>query len=304
MDKTIKIGNRIIGKEYPAYIIAEVGINHNGNFFLAKQMIDEAKKCGVDCVKFQKRHLESIYKPEVLANPHLHSIGLGVYIPILKQCEFTIEQHAELKKYCESIGLDYLCTPFDIKSALELETIKPNAYKIGSINFKNLDLIDIIVNLRKPMFLSTGMSKWEDIIKIYNYLEEFNKAALEEGNKSIEFSFLHCVSTYPVDFKDCNLMMIPKLAELHEPIGYSGHERGVVISVCAITLGASIIERHFTLDRTMQGPDHAASIEPIGMKKMVEYIRFYELAKGDGIKKITRGEQIVSESLGRNLVEV
>jgi N-acetylneuraminate synthase len=294
-NQTIKIGNRLIGNNHPAYIIAEIGINHNGDFSLAKQMILEAKKCGVDCVKFQKRHLESIYNKDVLDNPHLHSIGLGVYIPILKSTEFTIEQHLELKEYCKTIGIDYLCTPMDIKSALELKTIEPDAYKIASVNFRNLDLLEQVIKFEKPIILSTGMCKWEDIVRTYNYLV---------SDKSLDFCLLHCVSTYPVDFKDCNLAMISKLNELHSPVGYSGHERGVEISLCAVALGASIIERHFTLDRTMAGPDHAASIEPIGFQKLVEHIRAFELARGDGVKKITRGEQIVKESLGGNPIEV
>ncbi len=298
MDKTVKIGHREIGDNHPVYIIAELGINHNGDFNLAKHMIDEAKNCGVDCVKFQKRHLPSIYPPEILANPHLGSIGLGIYIPILKQTEFTIEQHFLLKEYCENINIDYLCTPFDIKSAEELNQLEVNAFKVSSVDLTNLNLIEKVAHFRKPMLLSTGMSKWEDIVKVNSYLE--SKFYLIQNN----YSFLHCVSTYPVDFKDCNLKMLDKLKELHNPVGYSGHERGIEISICAVAMGASIIERHFTLDRTMQGPDHAASLEPIGLKKLVEHIRAFELAKGNGIKKITRGEQIMKENLGRNPVEV
>jgi len=288
------IKDRIIGKNYPTYIIAEIGINHNGDFILAKQMIDEAKRCGVDCVKFQKRHLESIYKAEVLENPHLHSIGLGVYIPILKKVEFTIEQHYDLKCYCESIGLDYLCTPFDIKSANELEKMGVDVYKIGSVDMTNFELIKQVASFNKPMIISTGMSRWEDIVSLDYFM----------NHKTIcDYMFLHCVSTYPVDFKDCNLNMIKTLLNLGRPVGYSGHERGIEISICAAVMGASIIERHFTLDRTMAGPDHAASLETTGLKKLVEHIKAYELAKGDGVKRITRGEQIVKESLGRNPIE-
>jgi len=290
MNTSFRINQHIIDEQHSAYIIAEIGINHNGSMDRAFEMIDEAKRCGVDCVKFQKRTLSAIYPKDVLDNPHLHSIGLGVYIPILKASEFTYEQHIELKAYCESMGLDYLCTPFDVASAVMLEIIGVCAYKIGSVSLPNRELLDRIISCGKPIILSTGMSKWETILEVHEYLKA----------KKSQYMFLHCVSTYPVDFKDCNLRMIAKLKELGVPVGYSGHERGIEISVCAAAMGACIIERHFTLDRTMQGPDHAASLEPTGMKKLVEHIKAFELAKGDGVKKITRGEQIVMESLGRD----
>ena len=284
----MKLCGKEIGKDKPTYIIAEIGINHNGDFDTAKCLIDKAKECGVDCVKFQKRHLPSIYKPEVLANPHIHSIGLSVYIPVLKQMEFTIEQHFELKEYCKDINIDYLCTPFDIVSAKELESINVAFYKIGSINMANMPLLDYIANTNKPLLVSTGMHTYNDIERIDMYL----------WNKKIDYAFMHCVSTYPVDFKDVNLNAMLALKELHEPVGYSGHERGIEISVCAVAIGASIIERHFTLDRTQKGLDHACSLEPEGLRRMCEHIRMLELARGDGVKKITRGEQIVRESLG------
>lgn len=293
MQATIKIGGRVIGGDKPAYVIAEIGINHNGDFFLAKQLIDKAKECGADCVKFQKRHLESIYGPDILANPHLYSIGLGVYIPILKEVEFSIDRHRELAGYCRSIGIDYLCTPMDLVSAFELDSIDPVAFKIGSIGLKNYQLIDTVAGFGKPMLVSTGMARWE-------HVEAANSRLLALG---AEYALLHCVSTYPVDFKDCNLRMLGQLSALHSPVGYSGHERGIEMSICAVAMGASIIERHFTLDRTMKGPDHSASLEPAGFKKMVEHIRAFELARGDGVKRITRGEQIVRESLGRDPLE-
>jgi len=286
----MNLGRKKIGEGKPAYIIAEIGINHNGDFDLAHKLINAAKDCGVDCVKFQKRNLEQIYHPEVLENPHLHSIGLGVYIPILRKCEFTREQHGELKAYAEMQGLDYLCTPFDVQSAEEIEGIGVHSYKVGSIDLKNFHLLQKLVSFKKPIIISTGMSSWEDILEVNEFLK----------NSGVEYAFMHCVSTYPVDFKDCNLKMLDKLKELRIPVGYSGHERGVEISVCAVAMGASIVERHFTFDRTMVGPDHAASLEPTGLKKMVEHIRAFELARGDGVKRITRGEQIVRESLGRN----
>lgn len=290
---TINIGNRIIGKDHPTYIVAEIGINHNGDFDLAKIMIDKAKECGVDCVKFQKRNLEHIYEPEVLRDPHLSSISLGVYIPILKECELPIDKHYQLKLYCESIGIDYLCSPWDIKSAQELEEINVKAYKIASVDLMNYKLIGCLTVNQKPIILSTGMSTWDSILDVHKLLTSLQA----------EYMFLHCVSTYPVDFKDVNLKMIYKLSDLHEPTGYSGHERGIEISVCAVAMGASFIERHFTLDRTMKGPDHAASLEPEGLKRMVEHIRCFELAKGNGVKRITRGEQIVKEALGKEPID-
>lgn len=285
---TIKISNRIIGDNNPTYTIAEIGINHNGNFELAKKMIYIAKECGIDCVKFQKRNLSYIYKSDVLKNPHLFSVGLGIYIPILKEVEFTIDQHFELKEYCKDLNIHYLCTPFDIISAKELFQINVDAFKIASINMTNKKLLEYISIFNKPILVSTGMTSWHNIEDINIFLQQLNA----------QYMFLHCVSTYPVDFKDINLSLINKLNEIHNPIGYSGHERGIEISVCAVAMGASIIERHFTLDRTMKGPDHACSLEPEGLKRMVRHIRDFELARGSGIKKITRGEQLVKESLG------
>ena len=290
----INIGSRIIGEGNSTYIIAEIGINHNGDFDLAKRMIDVAKECGVDCVKFQKRHLESIYDTETLQNPHLKSVSLGVYIPILKEVELNIEQHAKLKDYCNDIGVDYLCSPWDITSADELESIDVIAYKVASVNLTNWVLIKHLVQFRKPLILSTGMSSWISILRANDYLQKSNSI----------YMFLHCVSTYPVDFKDVNLNLLHRLCGIHSPVGYSGHERGIEISVCAVAMGASVIERHFTLDRTMKGPDHAASLEPEGLKRMVRHIRDFELARGDGFKKITRGEQIVREALGQEPVEL
>lgn len=291
---TIKIGNRKIGWNHPTYIIAEIGINHNGDLDLAKRMIDVAKECGVDCVKFQKRDLLSIYGQETLDNPHLKSVSLGVYVPILKKCELSIDKHFILKEYCENADIDYLCSPFDIKSANELEQLNVNAYKIPSVNLMDAKLVSHIEEFGKPIILSTGISTWSDIQAVHDYLSYI------KNNRICEFMFLHCVSTYPVDFKDVNLKMIYKLRDLHEPVGYSGHERGIAVSACAVAMGASLIERHFTLDRTMKGLDHASSLEPEGLKRMCKHIRDFELARGNGIKIITRGEQIVRESLGKS----
>ncbi len=289
---TITIGNRKIGNDYPTYVIAEIGINHQGNYDIAKKMIDKAKECGVDCVKFQKRSLEHIYRPEVLKNPHLTSISLGIYIPILKEVELDMQQHYKLALYCRHRGIDYLCSPWDIKSAAELQSMGVmgvKAFKIASVNLTDINLIKQVAGYGKPMIISTGMSSMGDIMRVHDVMLKYDT----------EYMFLHCVSTYPVDFKDVNLRMIEKLADIHKPVGYSGHERGIEISVCAVAMGASVIERHFTLDRTMEGPDHAASLEPEGLKRMCKHIRDYELARGSGVKRITRGEQIVREALGK-----
>lgn len=291
--KTIKIGNRIVGDGYPTLIIVEAGINHNGSLSMAKKMIDVAATCGADVIKFQKRDLNTLYRKDVLDDPNKEGQSFQYLLPLLKELELSEADYHELFDHCKKKGIMFLCTPWDKKSADFLESLGVEAYKIGSPDMTNLELLEYVARKGKPMIVSTGMSRFEEIETTVKFLNSIKA----------EFILMHCNSTYPCAFKDVNLRFINTLKEKFKvPVGYSGHERGIVISTVAVALGANAIERHFTLDRTMRGPDHAMSIEPQGLARMVKYIRTTEISLGDGKKKFTRGEGVEREVLSKSLV--
>lgn len=289
----LKVGDRTIGEGYPAFIVADIGLNHNGSLQTAKKMIRIAKECGVDGVKFQKRHLKTLYKNDVYHDPNKDSQATAYLFGIYQKFELSLSYYRHLKKYAEDMGLIFFATPFDSDSAGFLADLDIPVFKIASGDLTNLPLIEKIARTGKPVILSTGMSSLEDIDIATGLLVKFHTA----------YALLHCVSAYPTNFKDVNLRLIPKLYKRYKvPIGYSGHERGITVSVCAAALGAKIIEKHFTLDRSMYGPDHNISITPEGLKKMVDRIRVAELALGDGEKHIVRGEILTRETLAKSLV--
>jgi N-acetylneuraminate synthase len=282
-----------IGDFNPVFIIAEAGINHCGKLSTAIEMIDTAKKCGADAVKFQKRYLETLYRADTLSAPSDSSHGLGVYIPILRQCELSEDDHRKLKKKCDEVGIKYLCSPWDIASVNFLEKLGVEGYKVPSACFSDVFLMDKISETGKPAIISTGMHSEVEI-------EHFMPRFLDKFRDRL--GLMHCVSSYPTPNKDVNLGFMVKLKNKYKiPTGYSGHERGVPVTVAAVAMGANIIERHFTLDRTMPGPDHAASLEPHGLEELVRHVRAVEEAMGD--QKITnRGEVMARETLGKILV--
>ena len=284
---------RQVGAGNPVFIIAEAGLNHNGDFNLAKRMVEVARDCGADAVKFQKRDMETLYRPSCLAAPSEASVSLGVYVPILRRCEFTEEQHADLAEHCRSIGIRYLCSPWDVASVAALERVGVEAYKVPSACLSDVYLADAIKFTGKPAIFSTGMHtahEVEDLVKKYAFLF-CGRAA-----------FLHCVSSYPTANRDVNLGCMEWLRTISggAPVGFSGHERGIPITVAAVAMGASIVERHFTMDRTMQGPDHAASLEPHGLETLVRHVRAVEEAMGSK-KVMNRGEIVSRETIGKCL---
>jgi len=289
---TIKIGDRVIGEDNPAFIIAEIGVNHNGSMYNAKKMIDICKESGVDVVKFQMRDLEDLYRKGVFENTFAEDLSLQYTLSLLKKFQLTEEQFQELADYTREQGLVFMCTPWDKSSVDKLEKIGVPAYKTASADMTNLDLLGYIVSKGKPIIVSTGMATEEEIEKTANFLKE----------KGADFALLHCNSTYPAPFKDINLRFMNELEKYGVPIGYSGHERGIAVSSAAVAMGATIIERHFTLDRTMEGPDHAASLEPNGLEKLVRDIRVVELAKGTKHRWMSQGEKLNRENLGKSLV--
>ena len=293
MDNTINIQDKIVGENQPTFIIAEIGINHNGKLELAKKLIRAAKDAGADAVKFQKRDLKSLYKKDVYENPNKDSQSTSYLFDVFRKCELSNKEFSELKKYCDHLGIIFFCTPFDIKSAQFLSNLNVPVFKISSADLTNIPLIDFIISKNKPLILSTGMSQMPEIDFTYNFLKKRNA----------RFSFMHCVSTYPPAFKDVNLKMINVLKDRYQvPIGYSGHERGIIVPIVAVGLGASIIEKHFTLNRSWDGPDHNISLTPSGFKKMVDRIKVVESALGSSQKKLSRGEYLTREVFAKSLV--
>ncbi len=290
--RTLRIGDRLLGDNQPCFVIAEIGVNHNGSLRIAKELIETAVDAGADAVKFQKRHLPALYQREFLENPNLGEQAFQYMIPILKEMELPENDYRRIVEYCDQKGIMFLCTPWDIPSVDFLGTLAVPAYKIASADLTNFVLLDYVCMKNKPLIVSTGMSTWEEIKRTATFLKD----------RKAEFIFLHCNSTYPTPFEEINLKFMEVLRSLDVLVGYSGHERGIAISTVAVALGACVIERHITLDRTMVGPDHAASLEAQGFMKMIRDIRHIELAMGSGKKYVNTMEMLNRKLLGKSLV--
>ena len=289
----IKIGDRLIGDGQPTYIIAEIGVNHNGLLDLAIELIDVSVKSGADAVKFQKRQLDKLYAKKYLHNANAGEKTLRYLLPILQQVELSDEAYDRIVDYCRASKITFMCSAFDPDSVDFLDSLGVPAYKVASADLTNLPLLDHLAKKGKPLILSTGMSRMEEVEITVNFLKK----------QHVEFALLHCNSTYPAAFEDINLRFMNHLRKFDVPVGYSGHERGIAVSTVASALGASIIERHITLDRTMDGPDHASSLEPQGFNKLVRDIRQVGVALGTGEEKfMSRGEILNREVLGKSLV--
>jgi N-acetylneuraminate synthase len=289
----IQIDKFKIGAER-TFIIAEIGNNHNGDFERAKLMIDKVVEMGADCAKFQMRQIKEVYRSKSLEKSG-EDLGTEYIIDLLNKFELTIEEQRLLSDYCKSKGILYMCTPWDKSSVEILETFNVPAYKVASADLTNLPLLDKLAKTKKPLILSTGMSSTEEVNTTVNFLNK----------RDVKFALLHCNSTYPAPLHDINLNWISRLKEIHPLVGYSGHERGINVSLGAVALGAKILERHFTLDRKMEGPDHAASLEYEEFRNLINGCREIEVALGnsDGInRKFSQGEMINRENLGKSLV--
>lgn len=272
------------------YFIAEIGNNHNGDVELAKKLIDISVEAGAHCVKFQMRDMEVLYRKEVET---AEDLGVEYTKDLLKRYNLPIEDHRSLKFYAEKVGVDYMCTPWDLSSVNTLEEFGVPAYKVASADFTNLPLLDALVKTGKPLILSTGMTTQADIDAVLKFLSDHLD----------NIALLHCNSTYPAPLQDINLRQILKLAMHSRIVGYSGHERGISISLAAFSLGARIIERHVTLDRNMEGPDHAASLEPAELQQLIKGLNEIQLGLGtSGPRAISQGEMINRENLGKSLV--
>jgi sialic acid synthase SpsE len=258
----IKINeNKMIGENEAPFIIAEIGNNHNGNLDTAKKLIETAKEAGADAVKFQVKNIEKSFSKELLDSTYVNENSFGkTYREHKMALEFSEEQMKELYDFASKMNIICFSTPFDIDSVDMLERIGNPIYKISSFHVTDLKLIEYVCQRKKPIIISTGMSTIEEIDKAVELIKKFTK----------DFIIMHCVSCYPTEDKDVNLNIIPTLKNRYNcPIGYSGHERGIAITASTVLLGCCAIERHFTLDRTMKGPDHASSVEPIGLNDIV-----------------------------------
>lgn len=287
----IKVADFEIGSSR-VFVIAEIGNNHNGNFDRAIEMVDQAVKAGADCVKFQMRHLDEVYRQRTLRKDG-EDLGTEYVLDLLRRFELTVPQHKQLADYCSKKGVLYLCTPWDKRSVDVLEQMSVEAYKVASADLTNLPLLEKLCSTGKPLILSTGMSTPTEVQITVDFLNK----------KQAKFVLLHCNSTYPAPLHDIHLRWLEKLRLMHPLVGYSGHERGIAVTLASVGLGACLVERHFTLDRTAEGPDHAASLEYAEFKRMVEGIREIEQALGDGgQRRISQGEMINRENLGKSLI--
>ncbi len=279
MARAIRLGDRLVGDGHPTYIVAEVGINHNGDLELARRLVDAALWAGVDAVKFQKRTPELCVPPGQRDKMRETPWGYISYLEYRHKVEFGEHEYAEIDRHCSERGVSWFASVWDEPSVDFLEAYEPICYKIPSAALTDHALLRKVRATGRPVILSTGMSTMEQI-----------EAAVDVLGTD-DLLITHATSTYPCEPEELNLRMIQTLRERFPcPIGYSGHEVGLVPSAVAVALGACLVERHITLDRAMWGSDQAASVEPGGFAKLVKYVRVTELALGDGVKRVYESE--------------
>jgi N-acetylneuraminate synthase len=288
MGKSIEINGKKIGIGESVYVIAEIGINHNGQLDIAKKLMDVAAQSGCDAVKFQKRTPEICVPEDQKDMPRETPWGLMSYLEYKKRIEFGETEFNEIHKYAVSLGIDWFASPWDEPSVDFLKSFNVPCYKVASACLTDKDLLMAINKTGIPTIISTGMSSLIEIDMAVDILRD------------VPLAIAQSTSTYPCENDELNLRAISTLGSRYGlPSGYSGHERGMQATIAAVALGATFIERHITLDRTMWGTDHSASLEPAGLKKLVRDIRIVELALGDGIKRIYESELPVRAKLRR-----
>lgn len=294
--KEVRILDRAVGEGYPCFIIAEAGVNHNGSLQMAKRLIDVAKDAGADAVKFQTFSAESVVSKHAERAEYQKentAIEESQY-QMIKRLELTENEFEELSNHAKEKEIIFLSSPFDKRSVDLLEEIGVPAYKIPSGEITNFSLIRYIAGKMKPIILSTGMATLEEIEEVLNIIKS-------EGISDI--ILLHCVSEYPVKIEDVNLRAIETIRRVFKlPVGFSDHTLGITIPIAAATLGACVLEKHFTLDRNLPGPDHKASLEPDELREMVEAIRDVEKALGNGIKEPTKEEEKIKKVVRKSIV--
>lgn len=266
-------------------VIAEAGVNHNGSFELAKQLVDKAVEAGADIVKFQTCKAENVISRYAdKAEYQKETTGeADSQLDMVRKLMLTYEEYGQLKEYCEEKGITFLSTAFDLPSVDYLHSIGMKLWKIPSGEITNLPLLIKIAQLHEPVIMSTGMSELSEVGEAVKVLKE---------NGAGQITLLHCTTEYPAPYEDVNLRAMETMAgEFNLSVGYSDHTKGIEIPVAAVARGACVIEKHFTLDRNMEGPDHKASLEPHELKQMVDSIRNVEKAIGDGVKRVSASEQ-------------
>jgi N-acetylneuraminate synthase len=286
--ETIPIGSSYLGPDSPVYVIAEIGINHNGDIDIAKSLMRIAADAGCDAVKFQKR------TPTICVPLEQQSIlretpwGTMTYLEYKERTEFGFDEYVVIDEFARELGIDWFASPWDVPSVEFLEQFTPVCYKVASASLTDGELLDALVATGRPLIASTGMSTMEEIRSAAGRLS------------TVPFALAHSTSTYPCSPAELNLRMIRTLVEEFDvPVGYSGHETGLQTTVAAVVLGAMFIERHITLDRSMWGSDHAASVEPQGVQRLVRDIRTVETALGDGKKCVYESEIPIRDRLRR-----
>ena len=290
MTNKVSVGKKFIGEGEPVYIIAEIGINHNGDIEIAKQLMDVAVETGCDAVKFQKRTPEICVPEEQKSIPRETPWGTMTYFEYKKRIEFEQKEFEQIDAYAKKIGISWFASPWDVPSVDFLESFNVPCQKIASACLTDSELLAAINKTKTTTILSTGMSSMQEIDKAVSLLS------------GVPLAIAQATSTYPAEASELNLRAIQTFAEKYNvPVGYSGHERGLQVTIAAVALGATFIERHITLDRSMWGTDHSASLEPEGLKKLVRDIRIIELALGDGKKKVYDSEIPIRAKLRRVL---
>jgi N-acetylneuraminate synthase len=285
-ERAVSIGKRMIGDGHPVYVIAEIGINHNGSVDIAKDLIFGAVGAGADCVKFQKRTPELCVPADQWHLERDTPWGRMTYIDYRRKVEFSVDQYAEIDRYCRELGIDWTASCWDEPSVDFMEQFDPPFYKMASASLTDLPLLRKARSTGRPLMISTGMSTMEEIIE----------AVKAVGNRDHadrpDLMIAHSTSTYPCKVEELNMRMISTLRNRYPdaPIGYSGHETGLSTSLAAIALGANFLERHITLDRAMWGTDQAASVELVGFERLVRDARDIQRSLGDGVKRVYESE--------------
>ena len=288
MSKVIQIGNKLVGKDQPCFITAEIGINHNANLSITKQLIDVASLAGCDAVKFQKRTPEKAVPAEYQNVMRETPWGIMSYLDYRRRMEFDHKEYAVIDHYCKEKGILWYASCWDEESVDFMEEFEPPCYKAASASLTDTDLLLKMKNTGRPLIISTGMSTFKEIDQAVQLL----------GTDKLLIA--HSTSSYPCPPEELNLRMINTLKDRFPvPVGYSGHEVGLQTTLAAVTLGASFVERHITLDRAMWGSDQAASVEPGGVMRLVRDIRVIERALGDGVKRVYDSELKARQKLRR-----
>lgn len=293
-EPAISIGSRTISAGNPCYVIAEIGVNHDGDVTLAHKMVDEAKATGADAVKFQTFRADAVISEGAAkAAYQKRTTGDGDQLEMIRDLELSFDDFARLKEHCDTIGIDFISTAFDVESLDFIIGLNPPCLKWPSGEITNLAMLRHAVGSRLPLLISTGMATLADIDRAVTIAREF----------SDELAILQCVSNYPARIEDQNLRTLPALSAAFScPVGFSDHTLGRIAAFAARALGMAILEKHFTLDRSRPGPDHSASMEPQDFKGLVEELRILEVGLGDGVKRPMKDEEDTRLVARRSLV--